>query len=92
MDISPAKIRESILEGKGLRLEKVNNRNVVTNKSLLPSDCNGTKTNLMLYIEKLHKDTIENIIWSDSVEHLVIRLEIGAGTISRWRKKFPSKV
>lgn len=90
METTATKIREAILDNKGLRLEKIaRNKTIVTNKSLLPDDCNGTKSNLMLYIEKLHRDKIESIIWSDTVEHLVTRLEIGAGTISRWRRKFP---
>lgn len=89
MNLSPSQIRESILSNKGLRLEKIGRRNEITNKSLLPDDCNGTKTNLMLYIEKLQKMPIEELIWADSLDNLVKRLEIGAGTISRWRRKFP---
>lgn len=86
---TPNKIRESILASKGLRINIVEGRKVITDQALLPIDASSCKTRFMLYVESHFKKSIEELIWSDSKEKVAKKLEIAERTVSNWRVKFP---
>jgi len=85
---SAKSIRESILSAKGLRVIKTN----LTDRAMLPVDKTGCKTNLMRHVEALHRMPIEKLVWSDSKDNLVVKLELPISTISSWRRKFPKVI
>lgn len=80
---SPRALREAILSRRNDYVESTTNGHTVE-----PIPKNG-KTHLMLLIEQHWEQSIEELIWEDSINKVADKLAISASVVSYWRKKFP---